>query len=102
MAFDIPRARIVLFGGDSKTFSQLDDTWEWDGASWTAPALTTKPVARAGAGMAHDLARGRIVLFGGRTIADPFADTWEYTGAGGLDAGRGRRAVGTQPDRVRI
>ena len=34
MAYDPIRDRVVLFGADGNSQSS-DDTWEWDGASWT-------------------------------------------------------------------
>ena len=47
--------RIVLFGGSS-VYPQQDDTWQWDGTSWTLRALATKPPARAIHAMAYDAA----------------------------------------------
>jgi hypothetical protein len=59
------------------------DTWEWDGARWTA-SPAKGPAPRALAGLAYDSARGRTVLFGGTGVLAPnapsFADTWEFDG----------------------
>src|SRR5262245_23704561 len=80
MAYDIARARVVLFGGAEVTRA-LDDTWEWDGTTWTQRTPETSPPARSSPAMAYDVGRLRMVLFGGTT--DTFAllaDTWEWDG----------------------
>jgi hypothetical protein len=79
-AFDSLRNRSVLFGGISPT-TWLNDTWEWDGQSWSQRTSTVQPPARGGSAMAFDSARGVSVLFGGRDGAALFADTWEWNGA---------------------
>jgi hypothetical protein len=35
MAYDRQRGRVVLFGGALSDGTQLADTWEWDGTTWT-------------------------------------------------------------------
>ena len=35
MAYDSARERIVLFGGRTDRSGDLNDTWEWDGRTWT-------------------------------------------------------------------
>jgi len=51
MTFDLQRGRCVLFGGETGQATQLGDTWEWDGAAWTAFPIAA-PAARHGAAMA--------------------------------------------------
>jgi hypothetical protein len=71
---------VVLFGGTDPEGNLLDDTWTWDGTTWTQQRVTG-PSARYGAAMA---AQGSLaMLFGGQ---DPawFGDTWAWTGAGWL------------------
>src|SRR6266705_3485334 len=58
MAYDTARGRVVLFGGYDGT-SNLGDTWEWDGTTWTQRASSGPP----GGEMVYDAARGRVVLF---------------------------------------
>jgi hypothetical protein len=78
VAYDAPRDRLVLFGGDVFANPYLGDTWEWDGSHWTqAAALGPKP--RAGHAMAYDEARQRTVLYGGHG-QDTYTDTWEWDG----------------------
>ena len=79
MAYDAVRSRVVVFGGTDGTL--LDDTWEYDGATWTQgpaapPALTPRKLHA----MTFDLARQRVVLFGGDD-GSLLNDTWIYDGA---------------------
>ena len=76
MAYDTARGRVVLFGGYNGNY--LDDTWEWDGTTWTQRA-TSGPSPRMHPAMAYDTARGRVVLFGGSN-GNYLGDTWEWDG----------------------
>jgi hypothetical protein len=73
----------ILFGGCYIDLGQwweydYDDTWEWDGSSWTQSAFTG-PVARCCHRMAYDAGRNQAVLFGGYNNDDAgfLGDTWE-------------------------
>ena len=92
MAYDKDRQRVVLFGGTADhggaanhTRVSLNDTWEWDGGSWTQMA-DTGPATRYGVTLAYDSRRQRTVLFGGEiagTKNQPEAllsDTWIWDG----------------------
>lgn len=88
LAYDANRKCVVLFGGISGPDSQgdmhyLNDTWEWDGKTWTQMAATG-PSARAFTAMAYDAKRQRTVLFGGNitdsTQFTNFGDTWSWDG----------------------
>ena len=63
MAYDAATGNIVLFGGYTRR--PLDDTWTWDGSTWTKQAPAPSPSARYATSMAYDAATGNIVLFGG-------------------------------------
>ncbi len=78
MAFDSVRRRVVLFGGDGGA-GTLNDTWEWDGSTWTQQFPGKSPGPRSGHVMAFDAARGRVVLYGGNN-GSPLSDTWTYDG----------------------
>lgn len=54
MALDPARSRVVLFGGYVAvgTASASDDTWEWDGTTWSQATTTVRPLARSEATMA--------------------------------------------------
>lgn len=82
MAYDAARGRTVMFGGSCPT---CNDTWEWDGASWTPAALSdagvTTPGRRQAAAMVYDPARRVVVLFGGfGSTGAGLGDTWEWDG----------------------
>ena len=74
---------VLLFGGQDATGAANDDTWSFDGTTWTQRNLTgPRPSPRAGAALVPVLGRNVCVLFGGR---DPFTqqicnDTWEHDG----------------------
>lgn len=93
MVYDSTHHEIVLFGGSSShtatcvTF--VNQTWIWNGATWTEKYPATPPAARGGHGLAYDAARGQVVLFGGmpsQCLTDSFAlptvdnDTWVWNG----------------------
>jgi hypothetical protein len=64
-AYDPSRRRLVLFGGTGNGNGPFNDTWEWDGATWTQRQLSRSPPPRAFAGMTYDEVNGRMMLFGG-------------------------------------
>lgn len=64
MAFDARLDQLILFGGEGTGGELLDDTWAWNGASWTEVATAQTPGGREGAALAGD-ADGHLVLFGG-------------------------------------
>jgi len=79
MAYDSARQVAVLWGGygDETTGEwELNDTWEWDGASWTERAVEG-PGARIWAVMTYDAARGECVLLGGYVYGQPGTWTWD-------------------------
>jgi cysteine-rich repeat protein len=82
--YDAARDMLVIFGGTDNTVN-FDETWEYDGTTWTKVDTIGKPSARYGAAMAFDDARDVFVLFGGLeqnsgTFGFP-QDTWEYNPA---------------------
>lgn len=84
MAFLYTQAVTVLFGGDDGTGTGLDDTWTYDGATWTQVAVAgPRPSPRAGAQMVPVLSRGVVRLVGGRDPATQTIrnDTWEFDGS---------------------
>ncbi|MDQ3991471.1 MAG: kelch repeat-containing protein, partial [Actinomycetota bacterium] len=70
----------VLFGGDDGHRWPIDETWEWDGATWRKRNPPERPTKRQGHAMAYDAGREVIVLFGGEGISGAQADTWEWNG----------------------
>jgi hypothetical protein len=84
MAYDPEIGKVVLFGGVQEADPAhpqrqfFNDTWTYDGITWTKQSPPTSPPARSGATMAYDPAIKRIVLFG---AGEPtMTDTWTYDG----------------------
>jgi len=68
---------VVLFGGVVNNSNQLNDTWQWDGSSWTLLQPATSPSARESHWMAPD-GQGGVVMFGGEAFyaGGTLNDTW--------------------------
>lgn len=56
LAFDAARGRTIMFGGQNAAYEQLDDTWAWDGSTWTELKPKVSPPARSGHTMCLRLA----------------------------------------------
>jgi hypothetical protein len=81
MAYDPIRGKTVLFGGYVISLGgRGNDTWEWDGSTWTAIATPTLPHGRSKATMYFDALQGRIVMYGGDSSLSSLRDAWEYDG----------------------
>lgn len=79
-AYDVHRRRLVAFGGGD-LLAPLDDTWEWNGQTWSQLTPLVSPPPRSGHALAYDPERRRVVLFGGTTgLAGARNDTWEWDG----------------------
>lgn len=79
MTFDILRGVCVLHGGwGGGGVGFVNNTWEWDGTSWTQVLTASVPSPRDRTGFCYDLVRARCVLFGG--TGGNSAQTWEYDG----------------------
>jgi hypothetical protein len=75
IAYDEAHHVTLMFGGTQA--SQLDDTWQWDGATWTQLFPNTVPPASSGA-MVYDAALGSLVLVLGDSGG---AQTWLWDGS---------------------
>src|ERR1700755_3072494 len=53
MTYDPASGKIIMFGGFDGA-GYLNDTWVFDGITWTQAATDTPPPARAAAQMAYD------------------------------------------------
>ncbi|MEM6531131.1 MAG: kelch repeat-containing protein [Myxococcota bacterium] len=87
MVYDAARGRVVLVGGtesiEGGRFS--NDTWEWDGQSWsnvTPVSFPERAPDRYAFQMAYDAARERTVLFDCTSECDTGSPTsvWEWDG----------------------
>ena len=78
LAYDKARSKVMLFGGGTWD-PYYDDTWSWNGTSWTAIAPAKKPSMRQSARLVYDPTRSLLILFGGAddTLLN---DMWEWDG----------------------
>jgi hypothetical protein len=76
LTYDAARGKVVLFSGSGDP-GLLDDTWTWDGTTWTEEHPPRSPLARYGLAMAYDAARSNVVMFGGSPYV---SDTWTWDG----------------------
>jgi hypothetical protein len=67
MAFDAANGTVVLFGGESRSRS-LNDTWTWDGSTWTEAHPATSPPRISGAQMTYDPITHDLLLVGGQRL----------------------------------
>jgi hypothetical protein len=85
MAYDAARREVVLFGGccDAND-AEFDDTWTWNGTTWTQRFPTHSPDRRNDAMAAFDAARENTVLYGGISFLGDspttLDDTWTWDG----------------------
>lgn len=82
MEYHSARNTTVLFGGNDKPQgndgSMFNDTWEWNGTSWSLAISSGSMTPRHSSGFAYDGARDAIVLAGGSVLGDQgISDTWE-------------------------
>lgn len=82
MAFDAAREQAVLFGGLVGSTAS-NETWLWDGESWTLATPANAPSPRFTHAMVYDSAREVVVLYGGleaQFSPTPLNDTREWDG----------------------
>jgi Galactose oxidase, central domain len=83
MTYDSVRSRTILFGGGLLIGGQpgsVNDTWEWNGESWTQLA-DIGPPARQDHALCFDSVRQTALLFGGLSGQNtPLGDTWSWDG----------------------
>jgi uncharacterized protein (TIGR03437 family) len=87
MAYDSLHSQTVLFGGQGAgqihlggPIPYLNDTWVWDGSTWTEKTPQTVPTARALHAMAYGM--GQVLMFGGviNGSVGLEKDTWVWDG----------------------
>ena len=80
MAEDRARGQLVLFGGVKGVSSMANnETWRWDGTSWSQKDTPSAPTARVYHAMTYNPIRQRVILFGG-LLTTTFSDVWEWDG----------------------
>jgi len=84
MAYDWNRGRTVLYGGQQDTFFVLDSdqTWEFDGLTWTQVTPATNPGPLERTQMCYHAGLQRTVLFGGFDVQGSWNDdVWLWDGS---------------------
>ncbi len=81
--YDPANQTIVVFGGRTAAGVLSDQTWVWDGSTWSSSQSDgSVPPARDFASMAFDGHLDQLVLFGGRSVTGALLDdTWTWNGA---------------------
>jgi PKD repeat protein len=85
MAYDPLLSEVVLFVGCAANSCYDNQTWVYNGMSWTnlTSTLATAPSGRQGAGLDYDPAFGGVVLFGGfNALGNALNDTWVFSATG--------------------
>lgn len=81
LVYDSDRHKTVMFGGWTST--NMNDTWEWDGVSWTPRETSAIPPHHSHC-MTYDRSRHLTTLFGGSVSTsfdgDFSGDMWTYDG----------------------
>jgi hypothetical protein len=83
MTYDLFYNRLVLFGGiGGGGFTQFNDTWTFDGTTWTQQTPANSPPAKFYTDIVVDTTRAVCVMYGGNaTFSSPGTnETWEYDG----------------------
>ena len=87
MAYDPNSGTVILFGGEYQSYGvESNETWSWDGNSWTQLSPSTSPPRRRFGSMAYDSTLGGLVLFGGKQYDGSYHgyylnDTWLWDGS---------------------
>ncbi|MBM4320158.1 MAG: hypothetical protein FJ125_09390, partial [Deltaproteobacteria bacterium] len=83
LAWDAARGKAVLFGGEGAE-GLLDDTWEWNGKSWSRCRIlpgVDGPTPRRRHALVYDGASRMVLLFGGEDRdGQRLADAWRWDG----------------------
>ena len=90
MAGNFSSPVVVLFGG-AGTNSQFNDTWKFNGTTWTLQSPATSPSVRSQASMAYATTGALWVMFGGKNEYNYLNETWTYNGT------TWTQVTGTQP-----
>jgi RHS repeat-associated protein/uncharacterized repeat protein (TIGR01451 family) len=90
MAYDTALGKIVLSMGTTlgPAAQDLNDTWTWDGSTWSQLSGIAAPAPRQDLGLAYDSAAGQVLMVGGSfgPGGRPGAITYSDTNALGVGA----------------
>ena len=78
MAYALSTSKCYLYGGANGTTTS-DETWIYDGSTWTLASPATNPGERHTFAICYDSIRDVVVMFGGAdNNYTPSGETWEY------------------------
>ncbi|MGH7281943.1 MAG: hypothetical protein ACRELY_10495 [Polyangiaceae bacterium] len=77
MVYDEARQVSVLFGGSGPYVASDDETWEWNGVSWSQPTVNQDAPGGKAFGMAYDTDDHVTLLFGGTSGSNSM---WQWSG----------------------
>ena len=80
LAFDASSGKVILFGGGAANADPTrNDTWSWNGATWTEEHPATGPARLSNPLLTDDPANGNLLLFGigGPRFQTPLTWTWD-------------------------
>ena len=77
MTYDNVRDRMVLYGGVKGIGGFSAEAWEFDGTDWSSRLPATRPVGRAGMGLAFVRSLGTTCMFSGYPYPAQ-NETWSY------------------------
>jgi hypothetical protein len=101
LAYDKTNGNTVYFGGNASNFDSPgtynNNTWIWDGSSWTQVFPTHKPSARSGVMMNWSEANGKVLLQGGYDATNFYTDTWTWDGTDWTQLSPANHPVGGGP-----
>jgi hypothetical protein len=89
MACNVAGKQVILFGGivgfdgvsgSNRVGTLSDQTWLWNGTSWTEQSTSSTPPARIGAQLVYDEAHQQTLLFGGNSLNGYLNDMWLWNG----------------------
>ena len=87
MAYDEAHRQIVLFGGQNAVapvpgqgLPAMQDTWTWDGSTWTQQNPSSSPPAAVGPMIAFDPKLQKIVAVVSPSFSDSPTQTWVWDG----------------------
>lgn len=86
MVYDLGRGHSLLFGGQGNTTTaavETNQTWTWDGATWTRLLPANSPPPRRSHVMAYNPRNGTSLVWGGVATTGGTVyrgDTWQWDG----------------------